>query len=171
MNVGTTRFLAVLFCCVMYVAAAAESEIKPAALGADTRAPTAEEAKTYGLDALVGRVRGQYVTALDKEGPAAKAGLKAGDVILSLDDNKLYSRDDLEDVMRVTKPGASVKVAVKRAGTFKEEALTVTLGTALAASKDAFTWQYAGPGQLNQTRARARKEGKLILVGLSGADT
>jgi hypothetical protein len=32
-----------------------------------------------------------------------------------------------------------------------------------------FTWQYAGKGQLSTALAAARKDGKVVLVGLSGA--
>jgi serine protease Do len=143
-----------------------------AALGADTRVPTAEEAKTYQLGKLVGKVQGQYVSGVDKGGPAEKAGLKAGDVLLVLDANKVFSRDDLEDFLRVSQPGAQVKVLVKRAGTYKEGTVTVTLGANKVEDKDKhFTWQYAGLGQLDAALAAAKKDGKLVLVGLSGADT
>jgi len=142
-----------------------------AALGAETRVPTADEAKTYDLGKLVGRVQGQHVSSVDKGGPADKAGLKPGDVLLVLDANKLFSRDDLEDFLRVSKPGAQVKVAVKRAETFKEATITVTLGANRVEGKDKlFAWQYAGLGQLDAAVAAAKKEGKLVLVGLSGAD-
>ena len=142
-----------------------------AALGAETRVPTAEEAKAYDLGKLLGKVQGQYVSSVDKGGPADKAGLKRGDVILVLDANKLFSRDDIEDFLRVSKPGTQVKVAVKRAETYKEETVTVTLGANKVEGKDKhFTWQYAGLGQLDAAVAAAKKEGKLVLVGLSGAD-
>jgi S1-C subfamily serine protease len=143
-----------------------------AALGADTRVPTAEEAKTYDLGTLVGRVQGQYVSSVEKGGPADKAGLKPGDVLLVLDANKLYSRDDVEDFLGVSKPGAPVKVVVKRAETYKEETVTLTLGANKVEGKDKhFPWQYAGLGQFDAAVAAAKKEGKVVLVGLSGADT
>jgi predicted metalloprotease with PDZ domain len=141
-------------------------------LGAETRVPTAEEATTYQLDKLVGKVQGQYVNSVDQDGPAEKAGLKAGDVLLVLDANKVFSRDDVEDFLRVSQPGAKVKVLVKRAGTYKEETVTVTLGANVVENKDGrFPWQYAGLGQLDAALAAAKKDGKLVLVGLSGADT
>jgi len=151
---------------------AGETKPEKGPLGADTRVPTAEEAKTYQLGKLVGKVQGQYVSGVDKGGPAEKAGLKAGDVLLVLDANKVFSRDDIEDFLRVSQPGAQVKVLVKRAGTYKEETVTVTLGANKVEDKDKhFTWQYAGLGQLDDALAAAKKDGKLVLVGLSGADT
>jgi C-terminal processing protease CtpA/Prc len=145
---------------------------KRAALGAVTRVPTADETKTYQLAKLVGRTQGQYVTAVEKDGSAEQAGLKAGDVVLALDANKVFSRDDIEDFLQVSQPGSTVKLLVKRAGTCKEEALTVTLGAKKVEDKEKhFTWQYAGIGQMGAALAAARRDGRLVLVGLSGADT
>jgi C-terminal processing protease CtpA/Prc len=141
-------------------------------LGAESRAATAEEAKTYGLEQLKGRAAGQFVTAVAKDSPAEKAGLQVGDVVVALGANKLYSRDDLDDFLRVSEHGAKVKASVKRAGTFKEEIVTVMLGpSAKAASNGQFRWQYAGVGQLDRALAAAKKAGKPVLVGLSGAET
>ena len=142
------------------------------ALGADSRAATAEETKTYGLEQLKGRPAGQFVTAVEKGGPAEKAGLQVGDVIVSLDANKLYSRDDLDDFLRVSEPGAKVKATLKRAATFEEATVTITLGpSANTANNGKFRWQYAGVGQLDRALAAAKKAGKPVLVGLSGAET
>ncbi len=50
--------------------------------------------------------------------------------------------------------------------------MTVSLGANKVENKDKqFTWQYAGVGQLNAALAAAKKDGKLVLVGLSGAET
>jgi predicted metalloprotease with PDZ domain len=149
-------------------------EAKPkraAALGAQTRVPTDEEAKAYGLTTLVGCRNGQYLKTVEKGGPAEKAGLKEGDIILALDKNLLFSRDDLADFLRVSKPGSKVEVLVKRAGTFKEEKVSLTLDPGAELSDKGVTWQYAGPGQLAAALAAAKKENKLVLLGLSGADT
>jgi C-terminal processing protease CtpA/Prc len=157
-------------CCVLL--ADEETAAKRATLGAETRVPTADEVKTYQLSKLVGKVQGQYVSGMDKSGPAEKAGLKVGDVLLSLDANKVFSRDDIEDFLRVSRPDSKVKVLVKRADTYKEETVTLALGTAKTEDKDKhFTWQYAGLGQLDAALGAAKKDGKLVLVGLSGADT
>jgi serine protease Do len=143
-----------------------------AALGAETRVPTADEAKAYQLDKLVGKIQRQYIIAVEKDGPAAKAGLKVGDVLLALDANKVFSRDDIEDFLRVSPPGSKVKALVKRADTHKEETVTVALGATKVEDKGKqFTWQYAGAGQLDAALAAAKKDSKLVLVGLFGADT
>jgi predicted metalloprotease with PDZ domain len=142
-----------------------------AVLGAETRLPTASEVKTYQLARLVSKVQGQYVSAVVKDGPAENAGIKVGDVLLALDANTIYSQDDLQDFLRVSEPGAHVLALVKRAATFREEKTMVTLGTGPQVSGKGLTWQYAGRGQLDAASAAAKKEGKPLLIGLSGADT
>jgi membrane-associated protease RseP (regulator of RpoE activity) len=145
---------------------------KKAALGAETRVPTAEEAKIYQLAKFLGKTQGQYISGMEKEGPAEKAGLKPGDVILALDANKIFSRDDIEDFLRVSQPSSKVKLLVERDGTHKQETVTVTLGVQKVEDKEKhLAWQYAGLGQMDAALATAKKDGKLVLVGLSGADT
>jgi len=149
-----------------------EAKPKVASLGAETRNATEEEAKAYDLGKQkVGCTNGQFVKAIEKGGPADKAGLKEGDMLLSLDANKLYSRDDLSDFLGVMKSGAKVEAFVKRAGTFKEEKVTLTLGAGPEASGKGIVWRHAGLGQLDSALAAAKKDGKPVLVGLSGADT
>jgi serine protease Do len=149
-----------------------DAKPKMASIGAETRNCAEEEAKAYGLGKhKVGCINGQYVKAVEKDGPADKAGLKEGDIILSLDSNKLYSRDDLRDFLSVTKADTRVDVLVKRAGTFKEEKLSFKLGTAPEPSVKGMVWQHSGLRQLDAVLAAAKKGGKPVLVGLSGADT
>jgi serine protease Do len=156
-------------CCLLR---ADDAKRKMASLGAETRNCADEEAKAYGLGRqMVGCINGQYVKTVEKDGPADKAGLKSGDVILSLDSNWLYSRDDLRDFLSVTKAEAKVEALVKRAGTFKKEKVSLMLGTAPEPSGKGIVWQHSGIGQLDAALAAAKKDGKPVLVGLSGADT
>ena len=78
------------------------------------------------LARLVGKAQGQYVTALEKDGAADKAGLKLGDVILSLDSNKLYSRDDVADFLGVSRPETKVKTGSGRRGLRRLRCCTTT---------------------------------------------
>ncbi|MFJ9807344.1 trypsin-like peptidase domain-containing protein [Streptomyces sp. NPDC101158] len=59
-------------------------------------------------------------------GPAAKAGLKAGDVITGFDDHQIDSGPTLISEIWTHKPGDSVKVTYERGG--KTSTATVTLG-------------------------------------------
>jgi putative serine protease PepD len=62
-----------------------------------------------------------------KDGPADRAGIKAGDKVLALADTKVGSVPDLVKALQALKPGAEVKLQVQRG----DQALTVlvTLGS------------------------------------------
>ncbi len=62
-----------------------------------------------------------------KDAPAAKAGLQAGDVLLSLDGTRLAERIDLIELMQKKRPGQEVVVVVKRGD--EEIKVKVKLGT------------------------------------------
>jgi S1-C subfamily serine protease len=138
---------------------------KVADLGVETRQLTRAEAQELGLATLAGRPQGRRVTSVRKEGPADKAGIREGDTIVSLNGGLLYSQDDLDDLLRSAKPGAKAKAALAGG---KE--IEVTLGEAQG-EPPKFRWDYAGPARLDDALAQAKKEGKLVLVGLSGAET
>lgn len=152
------------------VAIADEGEVRGATLGVETRQPTKQEGADFHLGAIAGRWCGRLVTSVEEGGPASKAGLAVGDVLLRVGANDLYSQDDLDDVLRVAETGAEATLVVKRAGSHEEESLTATLGGSPAAG-EGFRWHFAGPGQLEAALALAKREGKTVLVGLSGAET
>jgi serine protease Do len=64
----------------------------------------------------LGEKRGVLVTSVDADGPAAKAGMKAGDVILRLDGTKIEDGDDLRDAVADAEGGQEVAVTVQRDG-------------------------------------------------------
>ncbi|MEK7465792.1 MAG: PDZ domain-containing protein [Planctomycetota bacterium] len=150
-----------------------EAKPPPAALfGAGTRAPDASEKAALSLgDPLAGRVNGQIVEEVAKDGPAGAAGITAGDAILALDANRIYSSDDLQDFVRAAKPEQKVKVLLRRGESKKEETVEVTLGSQPRPKEARIEWTFAGPAQLDAALALAKKEGKKVLVGLSGAET
>ncbi len=137
-----------------------------------TRAPTRKEVQELGLKWEV-RAHGQIVTAVSKDSATAKAGIQKGDVVLKLDQNEIFSQDDIADFLRVSKPGQKVKVQVQRAKGAKKETLAVALGAKKMRKSKTPTlkWEFASLGQLKFALARAKKEQKLVLVGLSGAET
>jgi putative serine protease PepD len=59
--------------------------------------------------------------------PAAKAGLKKGDVITGVNSTTIATGDDLSRAIDARRPGDQVSVTYKRAGS--EHTVTVTLGT------------------------------------------
>jgi putative serine protease PepD len=71
---------------------------------------------------------GVYVQSVTAGGPAAKAGLASGDVILAVNGHSTTTVDDLTSVLSELKPGTTVKVAVvTQHGAHKT--LQLTLGT------------------------------------------
>ncbi len=68
---------------------------------------------------------GYAVSGVTKGGPAERAGLKAGDIIIRLGESKIGNLEDFDSALRKYKAGDKVKVVVKRG---KEElTLEVTL--------------------------------------------
>jgi len=75
-------------------------------------------AKSKGLS----DAQGALVAQMQPDGPAAKAGLKVGDVITSFDGKKIYESAQLPPVVAMTAPGTEANVGVVRDGkpmTFK----------------------------------------------------
>lgn len=60
--------------------------------------------------------RGVLVTSVDKDGPAAKAGMKAGDVILKFDGKSVAAGEDLREEVHRVEGGKEVAVTVQRDG-------------------------------------------------------
>ncbi len=146
--------------------------VNAASFGMNTRAPSREEVEQLDLKMLV-KIQGQIVSGISDDGAAAKAGIHKGDAILKLDQNSIFSQDDIADFLRVSKAGQKVAVQVVRGKNSEEEELVVSLGSQRVEASTAprLEWDFASLGQLDAARAEAKKEGKLLLVGLSGAET
>ncbi|GAA5175377.1 DegQ family serine endoprotease [Niveibacterium umoris] len=78
-------------------------------------------AQTFGLD----KAKGALVAQVDADGPAAKAGVEAGDVILAVNGQEVKDSGDLPRLIGDQKPGDKVTLKVWRNKSSKE--LTATL--------------------------------------------
>jgi len=78
------------------------------------------ELKTEGID-----FKGVLVESLDKEGPAVKAGLKPGDVIIRINNTEVNSQSAFEEELAYRYPGDKVMVTYVRDN--KTTSATVTL--------------------------------------------
>jgi serine protease Do len=71
---------------------------------------TAQIAESFGLD----RPRGALVSSVEPGGPADKAGLKPGDVILAVDGEGIERYGELSSRISNTKPGSDVRLTIWR---------------------------------------------------------
>ena len=92
------------------------------ALRLDTGVRTYDEMlKSLGLK----EARGTYIIHVEPESPAAKAGVKAKDVLLELDGRRVTSQSDLLFRMAEIKPGTVIPLKVLREGEEREIKATV----------------------------------------------
>ena len=82
------------------------------AIGVDVRDADEADVKREKLSASAGAV----VAAVRSESPAAKAGMKAGDVILSFDGERVRGARHLERLVSETPAGRTVEAAIVRSG-------------------------------------------------------
>ncbi len=83
---------------------------------------TKEVAEALGLS----KTSGALVRSVESGGPAEKAGLEPGDILLRFDGKVIDKSSDLPRIVGNTKPGARVTAQVWRKGGMKE--LTVSVG-------------------------------------------
>lgn len=78
------------------------------------------------LPDVVAAEQGVLVEGVGDHSPASRAGLKVHDILVTYDDQKLFSAEQLFKLIRADKPGREVKLGVVRNG--KLETKVVTLG-------------------------------------------
>lgn len=81
-----------------------------------------------GCTALAGTRAGAYIKHVSPGGPADKAGLKPGDVVIAADGQVVRSCDQLAAIVRHHGPGGRISVTYYRGGTSHKRTTTVTLG-------------------------------------------
>ncbi len=90
-------------------------------IGLEAQSITSELAKQFKLD----NTKGGLVAGVMKGGPADKAGIKEGDVIIEFGGKPVLNASHLRNSVAQTKPGAKVRLKLMRNG--KEQSLTVTI--------------------------------------------
>jgi serine protease Do len=80
-----------------------------------------EIAESLGL----GAPRGAQVTNVEKDGPADKAGVEAGDIIVKVDGKPVDKSADLPRIVGGIKPGSKATLQVFRRGAYKDLGVTV----------------------------------------------
>jgi serine protease Do len=88
-------------------------------IGVGVQDVDASLARSFELD----RPRGALVSFVDPDGPAKKAGLRPGDVVLEVNDKAIDQSADLSNTIAAITPGTNTKLTVWREG--KEEHVDV----------------------------------------------
>ncbi|MDP2006347.1 MAG: DegQ family serine endoprotease [Rubrivivax sp.] len=73
----------------------------------------------------LGAARGAMVISVEKDGPADKAGVEAGDIIVKVDGKAVEKSADLPRLIGGIKPGARAALQVFRRGSIKDLGVTV----------------------------------------------
>ena len=96
-------------------------EVQRALLGVSIGDVTADIAEQYNLD----KIEGVFVASVTDNGAAKEAGIKAEDVIISVEGTNVNSSAELQEAVSQYRPGDDVKIVVKRDNSKKQ--FTVTL--------------------------------------------
>lgn len=91
-------------------------EVQRAILGVVITDVNAEVAREHNIE----EIEGVYVSSLRQGGAAKNAGIKEGDVIISIDDVRMNSSSELQEHVSKYRPGDKVKVVVRRDGKLKQ---------------------------------------------------
>jgi serine protease Do len=99
-----------------------DGKISRGRVGVVIQTLTPELAGSFGIK----DAKGALIAQIEKEGPADKAGLNEGDIILEFNGKPIEEARDLSLVVADTKPGTKAKVKVLREN--KEKVLEITVG-------------------------------------------
>jgi serine protease Do len=91
-------------------------------MGANVQSITPDLADSLGVNNLQGAI----VARVQDNGPAARAGLRRGDVITAADGQPIRNAKELTRKVHAMAPGSSIQLAMRRDG--RENPLNVTLG-------------------------------------------
>ena len=125
---GTGGYMGVSFAIPIEVAMSVSKELQAQGkvvrgrIGIAIQPLTKELARSFKLDTTNGAV----VVSVDPGGPAAKAGIKLGDVVLDWNGKSIEDPNELPRMVAATKPGTPSKMRVWRGG--KAESVAITVG-------------------------------------------
>jgi serine protease Do len=90
-------------------------------IGVQIQELTKEAADAFGLK----QPNGALVNNVEKDGPAAKAGVESGDIILKVDGRDVHASNDLPRIITAIRPGTKVTLTVWRKGAQKDVGVTI----------------------------------------------
>jgi serine protease Do len=136
-------------------------------LGIGVKDVDPDSAKKFNLK----EVRGTEVTSVADESPAAKAGLKPGDVILEFNGQPIEGGEQLSRMVRETPIGRQVRLGVWRNGAL--QTLNATVETHKGPQTFSFNgngggWQQVDPEQLRNLQEQFRNFHMPEMPGMPG---
>jgi serine protease Do len=90
-------------------------------LGVVVQTVTPELAKSFALE----QGKGALVSDVDKDGPAARAGITSGDVIVAFDGSEVHEMSDLPLLVAGTPVGKKVNIDILRSGSRRTVAIII----------------------------------------------
>jgi serine protease Do len=111
-------------------------------LGISIQDLTQSLAESFGLK----KPGGALIGSVEKDSPAAKAGLEAGDVILSIDGKEISSSGQLPPLVADIRPGDSAKLKIWRKGNTRD--VEVKVGAQKDEKVESADSKAASPGRL-----------------------
>lgn len=142
-------------------------------IGVSIQDVNAQLAESFGLD----RPKGALVGMVEDDGPGAKAGIKAGDVILKVDGTEIEQSSQLPGLIASKKPGTTVNLDVWRDGGIKrltaKPVEIVDKGTKVANRDNVESDETAKLGLVvrplqKQEKAQVETEGDLVVEDSDG---
>ncbi|MDQ9125536.1 serine endoprotease DegQ [Serratia fonticola] len=120
-------------------------EVKRGLLGIKGSEMTADMAKAFNTDAQ----RGAFVSEVMPKSAAAKAGIKAGDILVSLDGKPISSFAELRAKVGTTAPGTTVKIGLLREGKPMDVAVTLDNSESVSTNAEALSPALQGASLTN----------------------
>ena len=126
-------------------------------IGVQIQEVNRETADAFGL----AKAGGALVNSVEKGGPADKAGIEAGDIIVKVDGRTVNTSSELPRIVTQIRPGTKVTLQLWRKGTTKDVAVTV------AELKEDETPRAARRAAPGKEKAKPNRMG-LVLSDLTG---
>jgi len=116
-----------------------EGKVSRSRIGVSIQDVSKELAASFGMT----QPAGALITSVDKDGPAGKAGIRAGDVVLQVGAQPVDKSEDLPRLLGSVRPGSRIELAVWR----NRAAIKVALVTAEMQDEDPRTAERAYKGK------------------------
>ncbi|MBO7299892.1 MAG: Do family serine endopeptidase [Tidjanibacter sp.] len=99
--------------------------VQRALLGIQYQEINSDFIERFGKEYGISEVGGAWVAEVTAGGAAEAAGIRKGDIVLSIDNKKIDTSARLSEVIASKRPGESVKISVKRDGEVKHFEVTL----------------------------------------------